>query len=36
MRLVGAWIAANAPPVIEMGGAVDGDRLRRFVARVSG
>ncbi|MET0684108.1 MAG: exonuclease domain-containing protein [Solirubrobacteraceae bacterium] len=36
MRLVGAWIAANAPPVIELGGAVDGDRLRRFVARISG
>ena len=25
MRLVGAWIAANAPPVLELGGAVDGD-----------
>jgi DNA polymerase-3 subunit epsilon len=36
MRLVGSWIAANAPPVLELGGAVDGDRLRRFVARVSG
>ena len=31
-RLVGAWIAANAPPVLELGGAVDGDRLQRFVA----
>ena len=36
MRLVGSWIAANAPPVLELGGAVDGDRLLRFVARVSG
>ena len=33
---VGAWIAANAPPVLELGGAVDGGLLRRFVARVSG
>ena len=32
-RLVGAWIAANAPPVIELGGAVDADRVRRFVRR---
>ncbi len=36
MRLVGAWIAANAPPVLELGGAVDGDRLQRFVARQAG
>jgi DNA polymerase-3 subunit epsilon len=34
-RLVGAWIAAHSPPVLELGGAVDADRLRRFVARVS-
>jgi DNA polymerase-3 subunit epsilon len=33
MRLVGAWIAANQPPVLELGAAVDGDRLHRFVAR---
>ncbi|HYI18277.1 MAG TPA: exonuclease domain-containing protein [Solirubrobacteraceae bacterium] len=36
MRLVGAWIAANAPPVLELGGAVDGERLQRFVARQAG
>ena len=36
MRLVGAWIAAHAPPALELGGAVDGDRLQRFVARISG
>jgi len=29
-RLVGAWIAAHAPPALELGPGVDGARLARF------
>ena len=33
-RLVGAWLAAHRPPVLELAAHVDGERVARFASRV--
>jgi hypothetical protein len=34
VRLVGAWLAANRPPALELAPHVDAERVARFAARV--